>query len=125
MADPDFEAKLGRWFAEAPALPDADGFARRVEDRLDRSWAMRRILIGLAGLIGGLFAAGQMLGARLLDEVSGVSGASMTAVDEGMRTLGQLRILSMLPVGGEVLWVGVGLALLAVVLMATRSLEEF
>ena len=125
MADPEFENRLGRWFAEAPAFADADVFARRIEARLDRSWAVRRVLIGAAGLGGGLVAAGQMLGANVFQRVAAVSDASMQAVSQGARTVGQLRMLSMLPVGGEVIWMGAGLAVLAVVLMATRSLEDF
>ena len=73
-SDPEFDARLGREFAEAPAFGDADGFARRIEDRLGRSWALRRLLIGLAGIAGGLVAAGQMLGGgHLWAAVSGLS----------------------------------------------------
>ena len=125
MADPEFENRLGKWFAEVPAFADADVFARRIEARLDRSWAVRRVLIGAAGLGGGLVAGGQMLGANVFQRVAAVSDASMQAVSQGARTVGQLRMLSMLPVGGEVIWMGAGLAVLAVVLMATRSLEDF
>ena len=125
MADPDFETRLQRLFAEAPDLADADGFARRIEARLDRSWTLRRILIGTAGLGGGAIAVAQTVGAHLFDRVAGFSDASASAVSQSARTLSQLHLLSALPIGGEVLWVGAGLALLAVVLMATRSLENF
>ncbi len=125
MADPEFEARLIRWFGDAPALADADHFAKRVEGRIDRSWSLRRAMIGMAGLAGGVIAVGQLLGARLFDHIAGLSKASVTEVSEGVRTVGQLRLLASLPVSGEVLWMGAGLAVLAVVLMATRSLEEF
>ena len=126
MADPEFEAKLGRWFAEAPALPDEDWFAGRVQARLERSWVLRRLLIGTAGLAGGLVAAGQMLGAHLvMGRIAGLPAASLEAMSGGARTLSRLNVLADLPVRGEVLWTGAGLAVLAVVFMATRSLEEF
>ena len=125
MVDPDFEVRLGRWFAETPAFADADVFAQRVEARLDRSWAMRSALIGAAGLGGGVVAAAQMLGTNLFHSIATASDASMHAMSQGARTVGQLRLLTMLPVGGEVIWMGAALAVLAVVLMATRSLEEF
>ncbi len=125
MADPDFETRLVRMFAETPAYADADGFARRIEGRLDRAWTWRRLLIGAAGLGGGAIAVAQTIGAHLFDRVAGISDASASAVSQGARTLGQLRLLDALPIGGEVLWVGAGLAVLAVVLMATRSLENF
>ncbi|MEI9965940.1 MAG: hypothetical protein WDM92_16195 [Caulobacteraceae bacterium] len=57
MAELDFESRLNRWFTEAPAFPDADRFAARVQDRLDRSWTLRRLMIGAAGLVGGVIAA--------------------------------------------------------------------
>ncbi len=125
MADPEFDARLGRMFSESPAFADADGFAYRVEARLARSWTLRRVLIGLAGLIGGLVAAGQMLGAHLWQAVGGFASTSSQALARGGQALGQLQVLGDLPIGAEVMWVGLGLATLAVVLMAARALEEF
>ena len=125
MADPEFDARLGRLYSEAPALADADQFARRVEDRLARGWTVRRLLIGLAGVLGGLVAAGQMLGAHLWEATAGVTSASAAALQRGGQAMGQFRLLTDLPIGSEVMWVGLGLAVLAVVLMAARSLEEF
>ena len=125
MADPEFEAKLGRWFAEAPSLADEDWFAGRVQSRLERSWVLRRLLIGAAGLAGGLVAAGQMLGAHMVGRIVGLPGASFEAMSDGAHTLSRLNVLADLPVRGEVLWTGAGLAVLAVVFVATRSLEEF
>jgi hypothetical protein len=125
MADRDFEATLGRWFAETPEFADADGFAHRIATRLDRSWILRRSLIGAAGVSGGLIAVGQMLGVHVYERVLDASQASATAVSRGSRTISQLQHLGDLPVSGEVLWMGAALAVLAVVLMATRALEEF
>ncbi len=124
MADPDFETRLIRWFGETPVFADADLFAQRVEARLDRSWSVRRALIGAAGLSGGVIAVGQMLGAHVFDRIAGLSEFSMSQVTQGVQTVGQLRILANLPLSGEVMWMGAALVLLAIVLMATRSLEE-
>ena len=125
MADPEFEKRLGRMFGEAPAFADADVFARGIEDRLARGWALRRVLIGAAGIGGGVIAAAQMLGGHFTKAAVGFTSASAEAVQRGGQAIGQLHVLSDLPIGGEVVWVGVGLAVLAVVLMAARSLEEF
>ncbi len=125
MADPEFEARLGRLYSEAPGFPDADGFARRLERRIDRAWMVRRSLIGAAGIGGGVVAAAQMLGGHLFKTATGISTASADAVQRGGQAIGQLRVLTELPIGSEVMWVGLGLAVLAVVLMAARSLEEF
>ena len=125
MADPEFEKRLGRLYVEAPAFADADVFARRIEDKLARGWMLRRTLIGVAGIGGGLIAAGQMLGGHFAKAASGLSTASVEAVQRGGQAIGQLSVMRALPIGNEVMWVGIGLAVLAVVLMAARSLEEF
>jgi len=125
MADAEFEAQLGRWFAMTPAYADADAFTRRVEGRLDRSWTLRRALIGAAGVGGGLIAVGQMIGVHMFQRVEGVSQASATALSQGSRTFSQLQHLIDLPISGEVLWMGAALAVLAVILVATRMMEEF
>ena len=125
MADPEFEKRLGRMFGETPAFADADVFARGIEDRLARAWTLRRLMIGAAGIGGGVIAAAQMLGGHFGKAASGFTTASAEAVQRGGQAIGQLRILGDLPIGGEVMWVGIGLAVLAVVLMAARSLEEF
>ncbi len=125
MADLEFETRLGRWFGQAPEFADADVFAARVEGRLNRTWALRRILIGAAGAGGGIIAVVQMLGVHLFERVQGVSQASADAFAQGSRTISQLQHLSDLPFSGEVIWMGAALAVLAIVLMATRALEEF
>jgi hypothetical protein len=124
MADPDFETRLTRLFAQPPEFADSDGFARRVESRLDRSWTLRRLLIGAAGIGGGAVAVTQTIGAHMFDRVAGFSDASAAAFSQSARTLSQFPILTALPIGGEVMWVGAGLALLAVALVATRALEN-
>jgi hypothetical protein len=124
MSDLEFDARLGRLFSQPPAFGDADGFARRVEDRLGRSWAVRRMLIGLAGVVGGVIAAGQMLGGgHLWDAASTLTAQVTGAVTRGGQAMGQSRVLGDLPIGGEVLWMGLGLAALAVVLVAARAFE--
>ena len=125
MADSEFDAQVGRLFSEIPSFADADGFARRVESRLARSWTVRRLAIGLAGIAGGVVEAAQMLGSHLWQAVGGVATVSSQVVTRSGQAIGQLKVLNDLPIGGEVLWMGLGLAVLAIVLMAARSLEEF
>ncbi|MGZ8408248.1 MAG: hypothetical protein ACXWVJ_09495 [Caulobacteraceae bacterium] len=126
MSDLDFEYRLERMFAAAPAFADSAAFAQRVESRLDRNWAMRRVMIGVAGLGGGLIAAMQMIGSRFGEQVNGLGG---DAVAQAGRAFGSFspewKALSYLPYSTEVLWMGAGLAVLAVALIATRAIEEF
>ena len=57
MVELEFERRLERLFADAPAFSDEKAFATSVERKLDRGWNLRRILIGAAGLVGGLVGA--------------------------------------------------------------------
>ena len=126
MADLDFEMRLSRMFAEAPALPDGDQFAQRVEARLERNWTLRRVLIGAAGLGGGLIVAGQMLAPQVSQRIEAVSAAPMTSIQRGIEALApHWKVLNYLPYSSELLWIAAGLAALGVAAMAKRSIEEF
>ena len=126
MADLDFENRLERMFSQAPAFPDADAFARRVEGRLDRAWTVRRWAIGAAGIAGGVIAAFQMVGSNVSQRMQGAgSQAWADATRELQAFTPEWKALSYLPMGTEVVWMGAALAVLAVALMATRMIEEF
>ena len=126
MADLDFETRLERMFAQVPAMPDSDAFARRVEGHLDRSWTVRRWAIGAAGVVGGVIAAGQMLGSNLTERMQGMGNEALADASRSLSSFTpEWKALSYLPMGTEVLWMGAALAVLAVVLMATRMIEEF
>lgn len=126
MADLDFDMRLSRLFAEAPVLPDADGFARRVEAKLERNWTMRRVLIGAAGLGGGLIVAGQMLAPQISAKIEAVSVAPMATMQRGVEALlPQWKVLSYVPYSSEMVWLAAGLAALGIAALARRSLEEF
>lgn len=126
MADLDFEMRLGRLFAEAPALVDGDQFAKRVEDRLERNWTLRRVLIGAAGLGGGLIVAGQMIGPQISQRIETVSLAPVSTIQKGVEALApHWKVFSYLPYSSELLWMAAGLAALGVAAMAKRSIEEF
>jgi hypothetical protein len=129
MSDPSFEHQLGRLFAEPPLLTGHAEFTAAVQARLERGWAMRRILIGAAGVIGGLVATAQVVGANLVQRVAVASqGADNrvrdAAVDLVARGEATLHLQS-LPIGGEVLWMVAGLAAMGVALVAARLMEAF
>ena len=128
MSDPNFEMRLHRMFSETPAYADAPLFAVDVENRLGRGWALRRVLIGAAGVVGGLVATLQIAG-------GGVAARFMGAIhlfDDVRRSFAQAPAslpppfseIGQLPFGGEVIWLVVGMAVLAAALLASRSLEE-
>lgn len=132
MADPSFDAELTRLFAQAPAFADSADFARRVEDRLNVGWTLRRGLIGVLGVAGGLIAVGQMVGANLIMRVIATGQASMSAAEHTanlapglITTVLQAVGLRGVTFGAEGVWLALGLLALAGALLATRSLEEF
>ena len=130
MSDPSFEARLQRLFSDHPHFPDAPLFAVEVEDRLSRGWALRRVLIGAAGVAGGLIAVVQLTGAGLIGRIGDAGQVARDAASALHTTaaripgpiggVGQLA----LPFGGEVLWLVAGLAVLAGAFLASRSIRE-
>jgi hypothetical protein len=126
MAERNFEAALGRMFAEAPALRDADLFALRVDERLNRGWTFRRLLIGGMGVAGGIIGGVQVLGGGLVERLGGA------ATDAGGQLTGKIVDLvednlmpQSFPLNAEVIWLA-GMLVAAVVAFAiTRVVREF
>ena len=125
MADVSFEARLERLFAQAPRVVDPVAFAARVEARLEREWALRRGFIGVAGLVGGVIAVTQTLGAELYGRL----GAALTPLS---RSLGdasvaawyaELETQSLL--SGQAVWALAALGGLAVTLAVARAADAF
>ena len=124
MADQDFEAQLSRLYGQPPVCRDAELFAQQVTERLDRGWALRRVVIGATGVVAGLAAAVQLVGGRFADEFSAMSRDGAQQLDLG---LGQLtrRYDQLFTMGGsETLWIAAALALLALAFGVTRLMDE-
>jgi hypothetical protein len=129
MADRNFEARLESAFAETPVYADADVFVLRVNDALERSWLMRRVLIGALGVVGGLIGGAQLLRSGLIDHLGAVGGA-WRLVGNDLTNLPVGRVFSELFGGGpstatEVLWMSGAMAIVAVGLFVTRAMREF
>jgi len=82
MSDADFEFRLERMFADAPALADAELFRAQVMDRLDRGWSARRFVIGAMGAAGGVVAAGQLVGVGGFGRLAALSAQSTAFIDQ-------------------------------------------
>ena len=121
--------ELDRLFSESPVLPDAEVFAMRVTERLDRGWTFRRLLIGGLGLAGGLIGAGQILGSGVLTRLDAITAQSNALVRSGVAQLPAARsVTDLLSAGasidGQILWMSAALAALAVGLFVTRAIRE-
>ena len=128
MSDPSFEMRLHKLFSESPVCSDAPLFAAEVESRLSRGWALRRVLIGAAGIVGGSVAVIQVaaagMGPRLAQAGEVFESLRHTLIRTPASLPGPFADLGQLPFGGEAIWLVAGLAVLAGALLASRSLEE-
>ncbi|PLR19328.1 hypothetical protein SGCZBJ_23235 [Caulobacter zeae] len=126
MVDRDFDAQLSRLFADPPALPDAEAFHARVERRLDRGWALRRLAIGAAGGVAGLIAVGQLIASRFATDLRAASSEGVSTVDLGVdKVMDQVNQFVATPASVETLWLGAALAAIALAFAVTRLVEEF
>ncbi len=125
MADTSFEFRLERMFAEAPSAPDAELFALRVVERLDRGWNARRFVIGAMGALGGVIGAYEILG-------SGVSGQLVAYIDRANDFLAQhvaTGVSGALAPGGiyvdvQAIWLAGALAIIATGFGLARLVRE-
>jgi len=125
MADLDFETQLGRLFSDPPHFVDAEAFSGEVRRKLDRGWAIRRMMIGVAGGAAGLVAAAQFVTSRFAGEVQSMS-RDIQAVDLGYdRAIARLTEVVSTPASTETLWLAAALAVVALAFAVTRAVEEF
>ena len=125
MADIAFEQQLDRLFAQAPVFRDADLFALRLDERLDRGWTARRFLIGGLGLIGGLIGGAQIVGSHLFSRFAALSAHTDRLVSSD---LSQVAPFNLLPAGfainGEVLWMSAALGAVAIGFGVARAIRD-
>jgi hypothetical protein len=124
MVEAEFERRLERLFAGAPELPDADGFAERVERRLDRGWTARRWLIGSAGVFGGIIGASQLIMSNIFQRVESAEGSARLLSSGLSQMAPKAEWLSALSSGGGVVWIAVGCAVVMMGFVLSRVIEE-
>src|SRR5688572_23313451 len=106
MAEIDFERRLERLFADAAELPDAQSFAQRVEQRLNRGWTARRWLLGAAGVAGGLIGASQLVMSNLFQRVESAE-QSARVLSQGLARVTPTSDMVSALSGGYGLWIAV------------------
>jgi len=126
MAEPDFEARLMRLYNEPPAFPDAELFTAQIAASLDRGWALRRLLIGGAGVAAGVIAAVQLVATRFSAELQTLSRNGTRDLNADIDlAFAKFDQMVATPASMEALWLAAGLALLALGFAVTRAMEEF
>ena len=125
MADRTFEMEIDRLFGEQPAFADSDLFAHRVESNLERGWAFRRIVIGALGLAGGLFGAAQLLDSGVTQKFTALVSQSAPSIQVHWTDVALSHLLpGGLAVNGEILWMSMALAVVAIGFGVTRAIRE-
>jgi hypothetical protein len=125
VPDTSFEFTLERMFAQAPARPDADFFAARVLERLDRGWTARRLLIGSMGALGGLVGAYQIIGAGALQQVTAAASRSNAFFTQHVtHDLNSAIAPAGFALDSQALWMAAALALVAAGLGLARLVRE-
>jgi len=129
MADQEgeraFEGRLERLFAQAPAFGDAELFALRVSDRLDRGWTARGAAIGALGLVGGVVLVVQAGSNGAVARAESLSHNASAAIGRALDHVLPWHItLSGVPLAGEVVWIPVALAALALGYAISRAIRE-
>lgn len=125
MADTNFEFKLERMFADAPQAADAELFALKVLERLDRGWTTRRFLIGSMGALGGVIGAYEILS-------SGATGQLVAYVDRAndflarhvAATVSDALAPSGIYVDAQAIWLAGALAIVAAGFGLARLVRE-
>jgi hypothetical protein len=128
MAEADgerFEAKLERQFSRSPALADADLFALRVSDTLNRGWTVRGALIGALGVAGGMVLVVQVASSGAIARAQALSNHSGAAIGRALgHVLPSQTPLAGLPFAGAVIWIPVALAVVAIGYAVLRGIRE-
>ena len=121
MSDFDFDARLERLYAQPPRLSDSNAFARRVEDRLEREWSLRRGLILVAGVVGAGVALSQLAGSEVYQRVSALAEPALRVAGQGLGAFAPSEILTQ-PIlwTGEALWTMAAVGGLIAAFAATR-----
>jgi len=127
MSDFDFESRLERMFQQPPPVTDPGVFAVQVQARLERGWAFRRALIGVAGVLGGAVAASQAFGSGVLarlGEVGAPVGPLLADAGSG-QLLSSDSLGAAMSGSGEVIWIAAAMLALTVGIAATRLSDAF
>lgn len=84
MSADEFDPFVERLFAQTPPMADADLFALEVQGRLAKRSRVRTVVLGVAGLLGGLTAVREVAGMDLAFGRTAIGGGQMT---EGARSV--------------------------------------
>ena len=128
MAEFDFERRLDKLFGEPLAFADSTGFAGRVQSRLNRRGAVRRLVIGALGGAGGLFGVVQLVGSGVLTRIGDLDQAPARETLQGLRGAIHAWVAAhldgMITPGSGVMWMTVAAVGLAIAWAVSHLIED-
>ena len=125
MAEFEFESRLDKMFGQAQAFDDAAPFAARVQSKLNRRWATRRVFIGTLGGVGGLIGVGQLISSGLVGRLDRLNGQSLHAAGGDLSRWAAGHMSTMIaPGGGAAIWLFLAAAGLGTAWALTHWLED-
>lgn len=118
------DGELERAFGEVQAFADQDAFARAVQTRIERGWAIRTFGLAAAGVSGGSIALTQALGAGLALRLRQASDVGFSATGDLYRkALSEVDLLSQFG-GSANLFLAAAAVFVVVAVAASRLLDE-
>jgi len=135
MSADEFDPAIERLFARSPAMPDAALFTAQVEQRMQKGSRVRFVVLGLAGVVGGVVATREMLtvnfgvgsaSAPTAAMGRGLEAASFnaqSAIQSGLDQLGLGNMAFGSMSGMQMFWVAAG-ALIAVAAAGVLRLSQ-
>lgn len=135
MSADEFDPAIERLFARTPTMPDAALFTARVEQRMQKGSRMRVVVLGLAGLVGGVVAVREVVSVNFNADGGGLTagmGQGLEAVSFNAQTavqssldqvgLGNLQFGSMN--GMQLFWVVAGALIVVAAAGVVRLSQE-
>lgn len=126
MVERAFEGRLERLFGETVGFADAELFALRIIDRLERAWLRRRLTIAGLGTLGGLIGVYQVLASGIAPIAGRLYGEAHTSIEAAFDRLGgDVGLPEGFHLDGQVIWMSAVLAAMALGLTLARNLRVY
>jgi hypothetical protein len=136
MSADEFDPAIERLFARSPAMPDAALFTAKVEERLQKGSRARVFVLGVAGLVGGVVAAREMLTVNFNADGGSVPAVAMgqgleavsfnaqTAIQSGLDQVGMGNMAFGSMNGMQMFWIVAGALIAAAAAGVVRLSQQ-
>jgi len=120
----EFETRLDRMFAEAPAFDDAGSFAGEVQSKLNRNWTTRGVVIGVFGVIGGVIGVWQIVSSGVVGRLNGLTHAAPSLASLDLSHWQGHLFAGFSPATSGAAWLGLAAVGIGAALALSRVIED-